>query len=257
MDSKIGGVLPEPGTPGDLRLGVEIEVSKFLIGLLNPIAGAGVKAGHDLVKAFKAYRSAVKDAQIQDFLKQVARSISRHEELIRKLQVPEPAAVARDPFAVVFLKNLEACYNDDEREKALFYAAFAVGIHERDVALTNPARVILFNALKELRTHDLLVLKAIIDFLSKQNRSSDVTGKQVNDTYANEALEAIKSAGIVGIDPSLIEHSFNSLERSGLIRRHGGQGRASVIGHLDPGEELSAMPIGRQLMEVILPNLNA
>jgi hypothetical protein len=247
-------ILPAKGSAGEKRLKVEIEILKYLGVAAHPVAGTIAKASLDVFKVFKDFRKEEKDANAAAFLEALARIVANHEKRLDRLEPPTPAAVEKEPFAAVFVHNLEAAYNDDEREKARFYAAFAAGIHEQGKDLPRATKVILFDVLKQLRAHDLLVMKVII------NRVDRVVGRAAWNPsnpprmQSRELIEEVQR-GETGVELGLIDHSLNSLDGAGLIRVVSGAVRVVNPGYPAEGVALSVVEVGKHLMDLILPYL--
>jgi hypothetical protein len=251
---KDDNILPEPGSAGERRLKVELELVKYLGAIAFPVAGAAAVATHEVLKLFKDFRRDEKDERIATFLAALAQIVRNHEKRLGKLEPPSPPAAAKDPFAAVFLHNLEAAYNDDEVEKARFYAAFAVGIHEKEQAIPRAMKVFLFDALKKLRAHDLLLLMAMVERTNRLAGKSFDGRSRYSNIQSRELFEEAEKSGL-GLERDLINHSQNALEGAGLVRVTRGVVGGGVPGQPQEGVAVSLLDLGDLLMSLIYPYL--
>lgn len=208
--------LPKPGSPDELRIRLETDLGKWLLCILNPPVGGTVVLAHDLVKTLIEFRQAKKESQALEFMSYLHLSIQRLRNAVEKLKPAEHPAVEVEAFAGVFMDHLEQSFQDDEREKARYYAAFAASELVLAPPLESAERAILFDAISRLRAHDLSTLLAL--HLTQENRleKPEHIVPRGKIWSANMVIKVARASRITGIVEGLVSHSLAVLVGTGL-----------------------------------------
>ena len=244
---------PEKGHPAVSAGAKQVvgEIVKVCASAVDPLLGAGAAVGGALFSAVGNYIRAKRQNQLNECLSHFRTQIRKQEGRLAKLE----AATKEDdePLSNSFAAALAACYQEDESQKAPFYAAFMVGMLEKGDSLSPQKRTRLFDALKRARSHDACVL--LICYALAKEPAREITVQTPLGEYRSieSAIETAKKNAHVPVDLDLIPQSLSVLHGLGLILQETSAQITNLAGMSKHGFYLT--DAGQALTDLIQPYL--
>lgn len=248
-DSGLPQIPENPRSPNlvDLAAGLLQEIAKLAAyhhG--DPAVSLAADGVGGVLKAARDFWRARQDATGAQFLGHVRKMLLRQEVLLKKLERKESA----EPLADVFTTVFHAAINDDEAAKAKFYAAFMVGNLSHGLTLSK--QVMLLDAMKRLRAHELYVLLMFSKALAAQAGLAvvqDFTGR-ANFNFGLSPTQESPAEKFLSFE--LSGQAVSALAGCGLMVPQSssafvGIGAGNIAYHLGP--------MGSLLSKMILDNL--